>query len=194
MRGSHGVCDCDILRRANVKADLYLLRGGFVRTLRTPPGYGHANCFLSVPPTVRSSSYTCTAHCARNTLCVQTARWREYVGVCIAMPTRKVQTREKIPKTPAVKNATVSEKIKTELCVLCCQKVLDCKEDVIHCSGKCNGPMHRYCAGISLPLYESLKADLDSPTDRVSFLFSFKMGKCQTPDWLVFGTLYQATN
>ena len=28
MRGSHGVCDCDILRRANVKADLYLLRGG----------------------------------------------------------------------------------------------------------------------------------------------------------------------
>ena len=47
MRGSHGVCDCDILRRANVKADLYLLRGGggggFVRTLRTPPGYGHVN-------------------------------------------------------------------------------------------------------------------------------------------------------
>ena len=44
MRGSHGVCDCDILRRANVKADLYLLRGGgFVRTLRTPPGYGHAS-------------------------------------------------------------------------------------------------------------------------------------------------------
>ena len=41
MHGSHGVCDCDILRRANVKADLYLLRGGFVRTLRTPPGYGH---------------------------------------------------------------------------------------------------------------------------------------------------------
>ena len=41
MRGPHGVCDCDILRRANVKADLYLLRGGFVRTLRTPPGYGH---------------------------------------------------------------------------------------------------------------------------------------------------------
>ena len=28
MRGSHGVCNCDILRRANVKADLYLLRGG----------------------------------------------------------------------------------------------------------------------------------------------------------------------
>ena len=28
MRGPHGVCDCDILRRANVKADLYLLRGG----------------------------------------------------------------------------------------------------------------------------------------------------------------------
>ena len=28
MCGSHGVCDCDILRRANVKADLYLLRGG----------------------------------------------------------------------------------------------------------------------------------------------------------------------
>ena len=47
MRGSHGVCDCDILRRANVKADLYLLRGGFVRTLRTPPGYGHvAACRL----------------------------------------------------------------------------------------------------------------------------------------------------
>ena len=46
MRGSHGVCDCDILRRANVKADLYLLRGGgFVRTLRTPPGYGHG-CIL----------------------------------------------------------------------------------------------------------------------------------------------------
>ena len=47
MRGSHGVCDCDILRRANVKADLYLLRGGgggFVRTLRTPPGYGHDRC------------------------------------------------------------------------------------------------------------------------------------------------------
>ena len=56
--------------------------------------------------------------------------------VCIPMPTRKVQTREKIPKTPAVKNPTVSEKMKTELCVLCCQKVLDCKEDVIHCSGK----------------------------------------------------------
>ena len=27
---------------------------------------------------MRSSSYTLTAHCARNTLCVQTARWREY--------------------------------------------------------------------------------------------------------------------
>ena len=31
MRGSHGVCDCDILRRANVKAELYLLLGGGFR-------------------------------------------------------------------------------------------------------------------------------------------------------------------
>ena len=44
MCGSHGVCDCDILRRANVKADLYLLRGGGVRP--NPPN----------PPWVRACS------------------------------------------------------------------------------------------------------------------------------------------
>ena len=37
MRGSHGVCECDILRRANVKADLYLLRGGGSSEPSEPP-------------------------------------------------------------------------------------------------------------------------------------------------------------
>ena len=40
MRGSHGVCDCDILRRANVKADLYLLRGGSSEPSEPPLGTG----------------------------------------------------------------------------------------------------------------------------------------------------------
>ena len=42
-----GVCNCDILRRASVKADIFLLRG-FVRTLQTPPGNGHEYVYITI--------------------------------------------------------------------------------------------------------------------------------------------------
>ena len=71
---------------------------------------------------------------------------------------------------PTVGRKAASVKAKAELCVLCCKKAMECKEDVLFCSGKCNGPIHRYCAGISLPQFESLKSDLKNATDRVSFL------------------------
>ena len=71
---------------------------------------------------------------------------------------------------PAAGRKTASVKTKADFCVLCCNKVIECKEDVLFCSGKCNGPIHRYCAGISLPQFESLESDINTATDRVSFL------------------------
>ena len=70
---------------------------------------------------------------------------------------------------PAGKKAA-SDKPKTDTCVLCCQKIVETKEDVLFCTGKCNGPIHRYCAGISLPLFESLKTQDNSSNERIPFL------------------------
>lgn len=50
---------------------------------------------------------------------------------------------------------------KIETCVICCQKVTE-KEEVMFCTGGCNGPLHRYCAGVSLVHFESMKVASDS--------------------------------
>ena len=87
------------------------------------------------------------------------------------MLTKKTQSRAS--GTPAVsRTVSASTKTKVELCVLCCQRVVDGKEDVLFCTGKCSGPIHRYCAGISVAQFEELKAEgkAQSAVDHLSFL------------------------
>ena len=40
-------------------------------------------------------------------------------------------------------------------CSLCCEKIVEGKQQAIYCEGKC-GWMHRYCAGLSVPKFEEI--------------------------------------
>ena len=109
------------------------------------------------------------------------------------MPTtRKREQRDKFPveKAPNVKlekqvkgtagktasgepQDTVCGKAKAEkaeMCVLCCQKVT-AQDEVLICNGKCSGPVHRYCAGISIPHFKLLRSDAKGDNNRVSESF-----------------------
>ena len=89
------------------------------------------------------------------------------------MPPKRTQSR--VQKTPAGQ-VPVQTRAKTEHCALCCQKIVHNKEDVLFCTGKCNGPIHRYCAGVSVLQFEEMKvtsATATAPTPgskRVPFL------------------------
>ena len=67
---------------------------------------------------------------------------------------------EYAPKKSSVK-ASVNRTRATETCVLCCQKIVEGKEQILLCRGKCSGLMHRYCAGVSLTQFESMKMHPD---------------------------------
>ena len=56
---------------------------------------------------------------------------------------------------------------KTLKCALCCQKIVHKKEDGLLCTGKCNSPIHRYCAGVSVPQFEELKCTSETPTTAI---------------------------
>ena len=65
--------------------------------------------------------------------------------------------QSRVQKTPAGQ-VPAQTQAKTEHCALCCQKIVHNKEDVLFCTGKCNGPIHRYCAGVSVLQFEEMKA------------------------------------
>ena len=52
-------------------------------------------------------------------------------------------------------------------CSLCCEKIVEGKQQAIYCEGKC-GWMHRYCAGLSVPKFEDISVLSSS-----SFLCSY---------------------
>ena len=43
-----------------------------------------------------------------------------------------------------------------ELCAVCCQKIVDGKEDALFCEGSCKQWCHRYCVGVPLRHFVSL--------------------------------------
>ena len=46
---------------------------------------------------------------------------------------------------------------KSEQCILCTQKIADGKDQVLFCAGKCQGFVHRYCAGVSEAQFLALR-------------------------------------
>ena len=89
------------------------------------------------------------------------------------MPPKRTQSR--VQKTTAGE-VPVQTRAKTEHCALCCQKIVHNKEGVLFCTGKCNAPIHRYCAGVSVLQFEEMKATSATATaptpgsERVPFL------------------------
>ena len=51
---------------------------------------------------------------------------------------------------PPKRSQSKGKSSSSEQCMLCCQKVVEGKDEVIFCGGKCRGWFHHYCAGISL--------------------------------------------
>jgi hypothetical protein len=45
-------------------------------------------------------------------------------------------------------------------CGLCCDAIVEDRDEALFCEGSCNKWMHRYCAGVSVSHYEALQ---DSP-------------------------------
>ena len=41
------------------------------------------------------------------------------------------------------------------VCSLCCQNVIDGQEEALFCEGKCKQWIHHYCAGVSMPMFQS---------------------------------------
>ena len=63
----------------------------------------------------------------------------------------KVTTEELLPK-----RASSCGKLEQLTCVLCCQKIIESKEQALHCDETCKGWIHLYCASVSLAHFESL--------------------------------------
>ena len=51
------------------------------------------------------------------------------------------------------KNQTSMAKIQ---CCLCCQPIVKGKDESLFCGGDCQQWLHRYCAGVSVPVYKSI--------------------------------------
>ena len=47
---------------------------------------------------------------------------------------------------------------KAELCAICCQRIVDGKDDALFCEGSCKQWCHRYCVGVPLSHFVSLAA------------------------------------
>ena len=45
---------------------------------------------------------------------------------------------------------------KSQQCILCTQKIVEGKEQVLFCTGRCQGLIHRYCAGVSEAQFHAL--------------------------------------
>ncbi len=88
------------------------------------------------------------------------------------MPPKRTRS---LVKTPAGQ-VSAQTQANIEHCALCCHKIVQNKEDVLFCTGKCNGPIHRYCLGVFVLLLEEMKttsATATAPipgTKRVQFL------------------------
>ena len=50
----------------------------------------------------------------------------------------------------------------TCVCCICCQPVSTSKNEVLFCTGTCQGWIHRYCVSVSVNAYQSIK-DTGSP-------------------------------
>lgn len=58
-------------------------------------------------------------------------------------------------------NSSTSKKEQEQSeCGLCCDAIVEDRDEALFCEGSCNRWMHRYCAGVSLSHYEALQ---DSP-------------------------------
>ena len=84
--------------------------------------------------------------------------------VLAEMPPKRTQSRVKT----LAEQAPAQTQAKTVDYALCCQKIVQKKEDVLLCTGKCNGSIHRYCGGVSVPQFEELKRTSETPTTAIS--------------------------
>ena len=86
------------------------------------------------------------------------------------MPPKKAQS--KAAKTGSRTAAEVAVEA-PRTCILCCQKIVEVRDEVLYCKGKCNGPIHRYCAGVSVVHYESLPATATPQGSETNSVVSF---------------------
>ena len=86
------------------------------------------------------------------------------------MPPKKAQSKATKTGSRTAAEAAVEA---PRTCILCCQKIVEVKDEVLYCKGKCNGPIHRYCAGVSVVHYESLRATATPQGSETNSVVSF---------------------
>ena len=62
------------------------------------------------------------------------------------------------PATSIAVAAAGKTTAKAELCAICCQRIVDGKDDALFCEGSCKQWCHRYCVGVPLSHFVSLAA------------------------------------